>query len=267
MSTRTATVGCIKPTRHSGSHADLVRLLPEGIKTTARRLNIRHGTIGEFESVMADYEVEVARFAAEGVDLIHPEGTPPFMLKGLAGEQAIVARWQDTHGVPVFTSAMSQADALRALGIARFVGVGYDFEDTEIVARYFRDAGFDVIALDRPRTTAWEDIDNLPAERVFELIRDLARRHRSRGHLYPGLQVARARYRRAAGGRGGPAGRPPGHGALLGNAETDRDRTPPGRFRPAAGGPSRAGRLTPDSYSPARTGALSSGQSGPQGPQ
>lgn len=184
MSTRTATVGCIKPTRHSGSHADLVRLLPEGIKTTARRLNIRHGTIGEFESVMADYEVEVARFAAEGVDLIHPEGTPPFMLKGLAGEQAIVARWQDTHGVPVFTSAMSQADALRALGIARFVGVGYDFEDTEIVARYFRDAGFDVIALDRPRTTAWEDIDNLPAERVFELIRDLARRHPGAEGIY-----------------------------------------------------------------------------------
>jgi maleate cis-trans isomerase len=184
MSERTATVGCIKPTRHSGSHADLVRLLPEGITTTARRLNIRHGTIGEFESVMADYEVEVARFAAEGVDLIHPEGTPPFMLKGLAGEQSIVARWQDTHGVPVFTSAMSQADALRALGITRFVGVGYDFEDTEIVARYFRDAGFDVIALDRPRTTAWEDIDNLPAERVFELIRDLARRHPGAEGIY-----------------------------------------------------------------------------------
>jgi maleate cis-trans isomerase len=136
-----------------------------------------HGTIGEFEAVMADYEVEVARFAAEGVDLIHPEGTPPFMLKGLAGERAIVARWQDAHGVPVFTSAMSQAEAMRALGIHRFIGVGYDFEDTEIVARYFRDAGFDVLALDRPRTTAWEDIDNLPSARVFDLIVELARRH------------------------------------------------------------------------------------------
>lgn len=177
MTARTATVGCIKPTRHSGSHNDLVKILPAAIRTEARRLNILHGTLGEFEGVMADYEVEVARFAGEGVDLIHPEGTPPFMLKGLAGERAIVARWQDTHGIPVFTSAMSQADALRALGIERFVGVGYDFEDTEIVARYFRDAGFDVLALDRPRTTAWEDIDNLPSARVFELIIELARRH------------------------------------------------------------------------------------------
>ncbi|MFM2129243.1 MAG: hypothetical protein RL477_789 [Pseudomonadota bacterium] len=177
MGEKSALVGCIKPTRHSGSHADLVRLLPAGIRTEARRLNIVHGTIGEFEAVMADYEVEVARFAAEGVDLIHPEGTPPFMLKGLAGERAIVARWQDAHGVPVFTSAMSQAEAMRALGIHRFIGVGYDFEDTEIVARYFRDAGFDVLALDRPRTTAWEDIDNLPSARVFDLIVELARRH------------------------------------------------------------------------------------------
>lgn len=177
MTSGKATVGCIKPTRHSGSHADLVKLLPAGIQTAARRLNILHGTLGEFEGVMTDYEIEVARFAHEGVDLIHPEGTPPFMPKGPAGERAIVARRQDTHGIPVFTSAMSRADALRALGITRFVGVGYDFEDTEIVARYFRDGGFDVLALDRPRTTAWEDIDNLPSARVFELIAELAARH------------------------------------------------------------------------------------------
>ena len=175
--TNASIVGCIKPTRNSGSHADLERLLPAGIETLVRHFDITHGTIEEFTDVMAGYEGAVAEHAAAGVDLIHPEGTPPFMLRGLKGEAEIVARWEAAHGIPVFTSAMSQVDALRALGIERFVGVGYDFDDMSIVAQYFRDAGFDVIDLDRPRGVPWEEINDLSSARVFELIEELHERH------------------------------------------------------------------------------------------
>ena len=132
---KTATVGCIKPTRTSGSHADLEKLLPTGIATVVGHLHILHGTLEEFTEVMAGYGEAVRHHAAAGVDLIHPEGTPPFMLRGFGGEREIVARWEAEHGIPVFTSAMSQVDALRSLGIQRFVGVGYDFEDMGIVAQ------------------------------------------------------------------------------------------------------------------------------------
>ena len=171
--TRTALVGCIKPTRTSGSHGDLEKLLPPGIDTVVHHFDIRHGTITEFTEVLAGYEGAVGQLAEAGVDLIHPEGTPPFMLRGFAGEREIVSRWEAAHGIPVFTSAMSQADALRALRIERFVGVGYDFEDMSIVARYFRDAGFDVLDLDRPRGVPWEEINDLTSARVHELIVDL----------------------------------------------------------------------------------------------
>jgi maleate cis-trans isomerase len=175
--TETATVGCIKPTRTSGSHADLERLLPSGIETLVHHFDITHGTLEEFTDVMPGYDDAVAAHARAGVDLIHPEGTPPFMLRGFAGEAEIVAGWETAHGIPVFTSAMSQVDAMRALGIERFVGVGYDFEDMSIVAQYFRDAGFDVIDLDRPRGIPWEEINNLSSARVFELIEELHTRH------------------------------------------------------------------------------------------
>ena len=174
---RTAIVGCIKPTRNSGSHADLERLLPPGIETLVRHFDITHGTIEEFTDVMAGYEEAVAEHARAGVALIHPEGTPPFMLRGFKGEAEIVARWEAAHGIPVFTSAMSQVDALRALGVGRFVGVGYDFDDMSIVADYFRAAGFDVIDLNRPRGVPWEEINDLSADRVFELIVELYARH------------------------------------------------------------------------------------------
>lgn len=181
---KTATVGCIKPTRKSGSHADLVKLLPDGIRTMVHHFDITHGTIEEFTEAMAGYDDAVRAHAAAGVDLIHPEGTPPFMLQGFEGEREIVDKWQDEHGIPVFTSAMSQTDAMRALGIQRFVGVGYDFEDMSIVAQYFRDAGFDVLDLDRPRGVRWEDINDLSSARVFELIRELHARHDTAEGIY-----------------------------------------------------------------------------------
>lgn len=181
---KAATVGCIKPTRTSGSHADLEKLLPDGIATLVRHFDIRHGTLQEFTEIMAGYQEAVRQHAEAGVDLIHPEGTPPFMLLGLAGERQTVSRWEAAHGIPVFTSAMSQAHALRALGIERFVGVGYDFEDMGIVARYFRDAGFDVIDLDRPRGIPWEEIHDLSSARVTQLIVELHRRHPSAEGIY-----------------------------------------------------------------------------------
>lgn len=180
----TATVGCIKPTRNSGSHGDLERLLPGGIHTIVRHFNIRHGTLEEFTDILAGYEVAVRQHAEAGVDLIHPEGTPPFMLLGHEGERETVARWEDSYGIPVFTSAMSQADALRALGVRRFVGVGYDFEDMGIVADYFRNAGFEVIELDRPRDIPWEEINDLSSPQVFDLITDLHRRHPEAEGIY-----------------------------------------------------------------------------------
>lgn len=181
---KAATVGCIKPTRHSGSHGDLERLLPDGIRTIVRHFDIRHGTIEEFTEIMAGYDEAVRAHAEAGVDLIHPEGTPPFMLRGFAGEREIVAGWESAYDIPVFTSAMSQVDALRALGVRRFVGVGYDFEDMGIVARYFRDAGFDVLDLDKPRGVPWEEINDLSSDQVFELIEALYRRYPAAEAVY-----------------------------------------------------------------------------------
>jgi len=179
-----ATVGCIKPTLHSGSHAELERLLPTGIHTIVRHFDIRQGTLDEFTEVMAGYDEAVRVHAEAGVDLIHPEGTPPFMLRGFAGERDIVDRWEAAYGIPVFTSAMSQTDALKALGIRRFVGVGYDFEDMGIVARYFRDAGFEVLELDKPKNIPWQKINDLTSDQVYELIRALYGRCPSAEGIY-----------------------------------------------------------------------------------
>ena len=78
--------GLVKPTRRPGSLETLIRLLPEGIGVVPLLLNVRAGSHAEFSSAIPHYEKYVAELAEQGMDMIHPGGTPPFMLQGYKGE-------------------------------------------------------------------------------------------------------------------------------------------------------------------------------------
>lgn len=154
-------VGIIKPTLRPGGLEEMIRLLPEGIGVIPLFNDIQRGTADEFRQVMADYDDKVARLAAQEVDLIHPEGAPPFMVMGLKGEQRKIRAWERKHGIPVFTACMNHVNALNALKVRRFVGATYFPGDiNKTFAKYFADAGFEVLAM--------EGID-VPFDRVQEL--------------------------------------------------------------------------------------------------
>ncbi len=141
-------VGIIKPTRRVGSMEQFCKLLPDGIGVLPMYLNIREGKIDEFESTLALYEELIGELVEAGVDLIHPEGAPVFMVQGLEGEKATVERWEKEYGVPVVTAPMTQVEAMRALGIRRIVGISYfSGEINKTFARYFQDAGIEVAAM------------------------------------------------------------------------------------------------------------------------
>jgi maleate cis-trans isomerase len=173
------TVGIVNPTRGTGSIEELTRLLPEGIGLIVFYNNIRHGTIGEFRSVMESYQAQVRAFAddPDKVDIIHPAGTPPFMVLGYERERELVAQWERDYGIPVFTSGMSQARAMRALGIKRFVGIGYDFDDTSIVGNYFTAAGLEPVALVK-LPGQWDDVGRVSSHSVYRLVKEAFLAHR-----------------------------------------------------------------------------------------
>ncbi len=164
------TVGMIKPTKGSGSLEELIRMLPEGIGFIPLFHDIRHGKLEEFRSALPLYEEKIAELSEDKVDLIHAAGTPPFMLWGYKAEQELVARWEERFKIPIFTSGANQVRALRALGIKKFVGAGYDFEDTTIVAKYFTDAGFEVLAIEKI-PVPWEEVGKLSSREVYALIK------------------------------------------------------------------------------------------------
>jgi maleate isomerase len=144
------TIGVVKPGMGTGSTEEFIRLMPEGVRVIPTVAGIREYNAEGFRDALDSYKERVAELAGLGIcDLIHPEGAPPFMVRGLAAERELVAEWESRYEVPVFTSGMTQAAALRALGVQRLLGYSF-FGGTlsDMFTRYFVDAGFDVAGME-----------------------------------------------------------------------------------------------------------------------
>lgn len=173
---RSPLVGIVKPSKIGVmSHADLLALLPPDLRTSVRYAPIQHGEMEEFAGAIPTYAGFVAELAAEGADLIHVEGTPPFLILGYAGEQTIVEQWKKDFRTPIFTSAQCQVNALRALGVHRLVDAGYDPTTGPHAERYFHDAGFEVLAVEKV-PVAWAAPGYIDDTEAFDFLERLVRR-------------------------------------------------------------------------------------------
>ena len=171
-------VGNIKPTMRPGSIEELCRILPEGIGIIPLFLDIKKGERRELTEVIPQYEPQIARLAESGVDLVHPEGAPPFMLLGYEGEAELIRKWEKTFNVPIFTSGTNHVRALHALKVKRLVGASYfSGQINDTFGRYFRDAGFDVLAMEGI-DVPFQDVGLLSQELVYSHVKKIFLKHR-----------------------------------------------------------------------------------------
>jgi maleate cis-trans isomerase len=106
------------------------------------------------------------------------------MLLGYKAEQELIAGWEKKYGVQMFTSGQNHVRALRALGIKKFAGASY-FPDkmNAIFARYFTDAGFQVLAMEGI-DSPFSDVPRVPPERILEFMKTIAAKHRDADGIY-----------------------------------------------------------------------------------
>ena len=170
-------VGLIKPTHRPGSLEEFIRLTPEGLSVIPLFLDVRRGTIDEFTKAIEAYETKVSELAELGVDVIHPEGAPPFMIQGFAGEAALTAEWEARFGIPVVTSSQVQVEALRIFGANRIVGATYTAGETnQAIVKYFGEAGVDMVeiaAIDVP----FQDAGQLSTQEIYAHTKKAFLRH------------------------------------------------------------------------------------------
>lgn len=177
-------VGLIKPTMRPGSLEEFIRLLPEGIGVIPLFVGIRRGTEDEFLEVIDAYEAKVAELVEHKVDLVHPEGAPPFMVHGYKGEEKIIKDWEKKYKVPIVTASMTQVEALRALKVKKFVGVTYfTGKINEVFSRYFAEAGFQVMAMEGI-PVAFEDVGRLSSQEVYAHTRNAFLQHPDAEAIY-----------------------------------------------------------------------------------
>jgi maleate isomerase len=184
FSTWRGMIGCIKPTMRPGSLEELIRMLPEGIGVIPLFLDVKRGTREELENAAKAYEPLIARLAEQKVDIVLPEGAPPFMLLGRKGEAELLANWEAAYGIQIFTSGTNHTRALSALGVKRFVGASYfGGEINDVFARYFRDAGFDVLGMEGIDVD-FDDVNKLSPENVYAHIKRVFLKHPKAEGIY-----------------------------------------------------------------------------------
>jgi maleate isomerase len=151
----------------TGSLEEFIRLLPEGIGVIPLFLQIQRGDEDEFRAALRAYEARIDELAEQKVDLLHPEGAPPFMVHGYQGEQEIVKQWEKKHKIPVITAGMTQVEALKALKVKKVLGVTYfTGEINDTFTRYFQGAGFEILGMEGI-SVPFEDVGRLSGEEVY----------------------------------------------------------------------------------------------------
>jgi ABC-type transport system involved in Fe-S cluster assembly fused permease/ATPase subunit len=132
-----------------GSVEELCRILPEGVGIIPLFLDIQRGAREEFTNIIPHYEPLIAKLAEHEVNLIHPEGAPPFMVLGYREEAELIKKWEKKYKIPIFTSGTNHIRALHALKVKRFVGASYfPGNINQTFGQYFEDAGFEVLGME-----------------------------------------------------------------------------------------------------------------------
>jgi maleate isomerase len=145
---------------------------------------VRRGGLDEFKSAIPAYEAKVAELTRMGVDVINPSGAPPFMVLGYANEQDLIRKWEETYNTRIFTSGTSHIDAMRALGITRFLGVTYFRGDiNRTYAQYFVDAGFQCLAM-AGMDVDFDKVPQLPSGEVHRFITETFGAHSEAEAIY-----------------------------------------------------------------------------------
>jgi len=126
----------------------------------------------KFQAAIPAYEEKIAELAEDKVDLIHPAGTPPFMLLGYKGEAEIYCQMgkavRSSHFYIGDESSGGDEGGSRSKSLSASVTTS---TIPALLRRYFTDAGFNVLELAK-LPGPWEEVGRLSSKGHLRLRRE-----------------------------------------------------------------------------------------------
>ncbi|MHB8733610.1 MAG: maleate cis-trans isomerase family protein [bacterium] len=136
------------------------------------RIALDEESLGQFEETRM--REAAALLADAGMDVIAWNGTSGSW-KGLAADEALVARVQADTGVPVTTSTLDVLEACRTLGVTSCgLATPYLAEIHDAIARTYAAAGLRIAASAHLGVTINREFAEIPRERIAALLREVA---------------------------------------------------------------------------------------------
>jgi maleate isomerase len=173
---RRGMVGLIVPSNNNVVLPEFYSALPEGVTAYETRMRVKGELTAEaVQRMLDDAEAAAELLHQTGVDFICYCCMASTIVKGLAWERALLARFADRAPKGVASANSTLMDALRAIGATRLALVTpYPENLNALLPEFFSAEGFDVATIAGPRIRDVSAVRTLAPDRLYETARALA---------------------------------------------------------------------------------------------
>jgi maleate isomerase len=180
-------IGMVKPGMTAGAFDEFVRLLPDGIGAIQLFMDLpEERGAGRLQAAFQQLDEKIGRLAAEQVDIIFPEGSAAYMMKGRTAERDLIEYWESKHKTTIAPTGFTLVSAMTAMKFKKIIGIrpftwqsGADF-----TKNYFCEAGFDVLEVVSPAGFDHTTIDRITPQNVYRTAKQAVARHQGADGIF-----------------------------------------------------------------------------------
>jgi maleate cis-trans isomerase len=142
-------IGLLIPSSNTVQEPEFWGALPKGITLHVTRMRLSQVEASSTLRIVEEIEIESAKLADAGVDVILLAATAPSSRKGIGYDQELIERIRSASNKPATTAATALLEALRTLGAKQIVlGAPWSEDVNRTVATFIEENGFKVLAQD-----------------------------------------------------------------------------------------------------------------------
>lgn len=145
-----ARIGCIRPSQGINAAEQFRKIAPEGVQFVEAKVLYPPNARGldAFPPMLKEIERAAREVASAGVQAIIQEGGALSMFRGWGTDKDVIAKIEDTTGIPATTHGIAEVEAIQRLDMHRIVVFTGNEESVNVKNKeYLEGAGLEVVLI------------------------------------------------------------------------------------------------------------------------